>query len=383
MSKLFAAGEVFHGLGTLAELKNLKGKKALVVTGGSAMRKSGVLDKALNYLKEAGMESIVFDGVEPDPSLKTVMSGVELCNQFNPDWIVGLGGCSAIDAGKAIWIFYEYPETKFEDIAKPFNVPTLRKKAKFAAIPSTSGTGTEMTGLSVITERVKNIKYPIVSYELTPDIAIIDGEVCTTMPAKVTANTGMDALTHCVEAYVSVIEDNYADALAKGGIELVFANLGQAVQQPGNLTARQNMHDASALGGFAFTNAWLGIVHSLSHQTGATYAIPHGCGNALLLPNVIRFNSKATNRYNNLAKLVGKNTAEEFAQAIEALRDKVGIVPSIQAYGVNKEEWEKNLDAMAQNAMNDPCTGFNPRKPTLDELKQIYRDCYAGTKTNI
>lgn len=383
MSKLFLAGEVFHGVGTLAELKNLKGKKAMIVIGGHSVHKNGVLNKAESYLKEAGLETALFEGVEPDPSVDTVLRGAEAFSKFNPDWIIGLGGCSAIDAAKAMWIYYEYPDTKFEDIAKPFSVPPLRKKAKFVAIPSTSGTGTEMTGLAVITDRRKNIKYPVVSYELTPDIAIVDGEICATMPAHVTANTGLDALTHCVEAYVSNIDDNYADAFAKGGTELAFAWLVKAVKDPNDLVARQKMHDASCLGGFAFTNAWLGIVHSLAHQIGAVYGIPHGCANALLLPNVIRFNSKSTNRYADLAKIVNRETAEDFAQAVERLRADAGVISSIKEYGISKEEWNKNLDIIAGNAMNDPCTGFNPRKPTKEELARIYEDCYAGVKTTI
>lgn len=382
MGKLFLAGEVFHGTGTLSELINLKGKKAIVVIGGNSVRKNGVLDKTLDYLHEANIETAVFEGVEPDPSVHTVMKGAAVFREFKPDWIIGLGGCSAIDAAKTMWVYYEYPDTKFEDIAKPFGVPPLRKRARFVAIPSTSGTGTEMTGLAVITDREKGVKYPVVSYELTPDIAIVDGEVCATMPANVTANTGLDALTHCVEAYVSNIEDNYADAFAKGGIELVFSNLKTAVEKPDDLAARQNMHDASCLGGFAFTNSWLGIVHSLAHQIGAMYGIPHGCANAILLPNVIRFNSKSTDKYESLAQMFGKSTAEEFAQQIEMLRKSVNVVSSIQEYGVNEEDWAKNLEYISQNALNDPCTGFNPRKPNVEELSRIYEACYRGLKVD-
>ena len=275
MSKLFVAGEVFHGPGSLEELKNIKGKKAFVVTGGSSMKKSGTLDKAVAFLKEAGIETFVFDGVEEDPSSATSFKGAEAMLAFQPDWIVGIGGCSAIDAAKTMWIFYEHPETEFDSLIKPFSVPVLRNKAKFIAIPSTSGTGTETTGLAVITDREKGVKYPIVSYELTPDIAIIDGQICASMPAHVTSNTGLDALTHCVEAYVSNIDDNFADVLSKGGLEIVFDNLEEAVKNPTNIAARQNMHDASFMGGLAFNNAWLGIVHSLSHQVGALYGIPH------------------------------------------------------------------------------------------------------------
>jgi alcohol dehydrogenase class IV len=378
MSKLFVAGEVFHGPGSLEELKNIKCKKAFVVTGGSSMKKSGTLDKAVAFLKEAGIETFVFDGVEEDPSSATSFKGAEAMLAFQPDWIVGIGGCSAIDAAKTMWIFYEHPETDFDSLIKPFSVPVLRNKAKFIAIPSTSGTGTETTGLAVITDREKGVKYPIVSYELTPDIAIIDGEICASMPAHVTSNTGLDALTHCVEAYVSNIDDNFADALSKGGLEIVFDNLEEAVKNPSNIAARQNMHDASFMGGLAFNNAWLGIVHSLSHQVGALYGIPHGCANAIFLPNVIRYNSVATNKFPSLAKVIGLQTAEELAQAIEGLRKRVNNISSLKEFGISKEDWDKNLDYIANNAFIDPCTGFNPRVTSVEDLKDIYNACYEG-----
>lgn len=382
MSKLFIASEVIHGVGTLEELKNIKGQKAVLVTGGSSMKKSGALDKAVSYLNEAGIETKVFEGVEEDPSSATCLKGAEVMNAFQPDWIVGIGGCSAIDAAKMMWVFYEYPDADFDAMTKPFSVPTLRTKAKFVAIPSTSGTGTETTGLAVITDREKGVKYPIVSYELTPDIAIVDGEICSTMPAHVTSNTGLDALTHCVEAYVSNIDDNYADALSKGGLEIVFNNLKEAVTNPDNLKARQNMHDASFMGGLAFNNAWLGIVHSLSHQVGALYGIPHGASNAIFLPNVIRFNSKASNRFPDLAKIIGKETAEDLAVAVETLRADVNNQATIKEFGISQEDWDKNLDYIANNAFLDPCTGFNPRKPTVEELKDIYNACYNGEIVN-
>jgi len=378
MSKLFVASEVFHGAGSLSELKNLSGKKAIIVTGGQSMKRSGTLDRALSYLNEAGLETAVFDGVEEDPSSETSLKGAAVMRDFEPDWIVGLGGCSAIDAAKMMWVFYEYPDADFEAMTKPFTVPTLRQKAKFVAIPSTSGPGTETTGLAVITDREKGVKYPIVSYELTPDIAIVDGEICASMPAHITSNTGLDALTHCVEAYVSNIEDNYADVLAKGGLEIVFQNLEEAVNNPGNIKARQNMHDASFMGGLAFNNAWLGIVHSLSHQVGALYGIPHGAANAIFLPNVIRYNQTATNRYPDLAKIVGRTSAEELAQEIEKLRASVNNIGSLKAFGISREDWEKNLDFISKNALEDPCTGFNPRKPTLQDLKDLYNASFEG-----
>lgn len=378
MGKLFIAGEVFHGAGSLEELKNIKGKKAVIVTGGGSMRKSGTLDKAITFLHEAGIETQVFDGVEEDPSSATSLKGAEVMKAFEPDWIIGLGGCSAIDAAKIMWVFYEYPDIDFDSLIKPFSVPTLRTKAKFIAIPSTSGTGTETTGLAVITDREKGVKYPIVSYELTPDIAIVDGEICASMPAHITSNTGLDALTHCVEAYVSNIENNYADVLAKGGLEIVFDNLKEAVNNPSNIKARQNMHDASFMAGLAFNNAWLGIVHSLSHQVGALYGVPHGAANAIFLPNVIRFNAQVSDRFPDLARVIGKETAEDLAQAIETLRSEVNNNSSLKAFGISKEDWDKNLDYMTNNALIDPCTGFNPRVPTLEDLKSIYNACYEG-----
>lgn len=378
MSKLCIAGEVFHGAGSLEELKNIQGKKAVIVTGGSSMRKSGTLDKAIAYLTEAGIAIQVFEGVEEDPSSATCLKGAEIMKTFEPDWIIGLGGCSAIDAAKIMWVFYEYPDANFDAMIKPFTVPVLRSKAHFIAIPSTSGTGTETTGLAVITDREKGVKYPVVSYELTPDIAIVDGEICASMPAHVTSNTGLDALTHCVEAYVSNIDNNIADALSKGGLEIVFDNLKEAVENPDNIIARQNMHDASFMAGLAFNNAWLGIVHSLSHQVGALYGIPHGASNAIFLPNVIRYNAQATERYPDLAKVIGKETAEDLAQAIENLRSEVNNQAAIKDFGISKADWDKNIDYITANALADPCTGFNPRVPSPEELKAIYNACYEG-----
>jgi len=382
MSKLYVAGETFHGIGAIEELKNLKGNKAIIVCGKNSVKKSGVLDNALAYLKEAGIETEVFSGVEGDPSINTVLEGAESFSKFKPDWIIGLGGCSSIDAAKMMWTFYEYPELTFEDVIKPFNIPALRQKAHFVAIPTTSGTGTEMTGLAVITDNEKGVKYPVVSYELTPDVAIIDGNLCKTMSDRITANTGLDALTHSIEAYVSNIEDNYADVLSKGSMEMIFDNLRTAVAEPENLTVRQNMHDASAMAGFAFTNSWLGIAHSLAHQLGGMYHIPHGVANAIVLPNVIRFNSKATDRFEDLATVLGKQSAEDLAQEVETLRADINVIGSVKDFGVSEEEWTKNLKYIANNSFADPCTGFNPRKPTIEELEQIFQACYEGVKVN-
>ena len=382
MAKLFQAGELHHGLGSLAELKNIKGKKAIIVIGGKSVKENGVLARVEAILDEANIEHTVFSGVEPDPSIITVRKGAKAFEEFNPDWIIGLGGCSAIDAAKAMWAIYEHPTLTFDQMIKVAGIPPLRNKARFVAIPSTSGTGTEITALAVITDTEKGVKYPLVSHELLPDLSIVDGELCETMPKNVTANTGIDALTHCVEAYVSNIDDNYADALSKGGIELVFKNLETAYNNPSDLTARQNMHDASCLGGFAFTNVWLGIVHSLAHQIGGVFGVPHGCANAIALPNVIRFNATATDKYQDLARLVGKNTAEEFAAEIETLRANVNVPASLKEYGISEQDWKKNVKEMAQHAIADPCTSFNPRVLDVVEMEKILNACYYGEKVN-
>ncbi len=372
----------YHGIGTLSKLSEIEGTKAVIVTGGSSMIKSGVVKRAEDYLKENGIASTLFQGVEPDPSIETVMKGVELMKEFQPDVIIGLGGCSAIDAAKTMWVFYEYPETKFEDIIPPFSIKPLRKKAKFVAIPSTSGTGTEVTCVSVITDREKGVKYPLVSYELTPDIAIVDGEVCKSMPPHVTANTGLDALAHDTEAYVSTLADCYTDPLAKQSVKMIFNSLETAYKEPNNLDARQEMHDASCLAGISFTNALLGIVHAMAHQLGGMFGIPHGCANAILMPSVVRYNSTETNKYEDLAKVLGKETSEDYAQLIEELRGKLDVPATIKEYGIAEDEWLEKLDIITENAMNDACVGANPRVPTAEDIKKIFEVAYNGGVLN-
>lgn len=374
--------KTYTGVGSLENLKEVEANKAVIVTGRGSMKKAGFYDKVSGILKDSGIQSVLIEGVEPDPSVETVLKGVDVLNKEQPDLIIGLGGCSAIDAAKAMWALYEYPGTKFEDIIPPFSIKPLRKKAKFVAIPSTSGTGTEVTCVAVITDREKGVKYPIVSYELCPDVAIVDGEICQTMPPDVTANTGMDALAHDCEAFVSTLANSYTDCLAKESVDLIFKNLPKAVSKGDDLDARQAMHDASCLAGMSFTNALLGIIHSMAHQLGGMFGIPHGRANAILTPNIIRFNSKATDKYNELAGIVGKNTAEEFAQEVEKLRKSVGIEDSIEEYGINETLWNEKLDTISQNAINDPCTGCNPRKPSLEDIKKIYECCYNGTKVD-
>lgn len=287
--------DLYHGEDALSSLKNLSGKKAVVVVGGGSMKRFGFLDKAVDYLKEAGMEVKLIEGVEPDPSVETVMKGAAVMREFEPDWIVAMGGGSPIDAAKAMWVFYEYPNTTFEEIITPFSFPTLRTKAKFCAIPSTSGTATEVTAFSVITDYAKGIKYPLADFNITPDVAIVDPALAETMPAKLTAHTGMDAMTHAIEAYVSTLNCEYTDPLALHAIEMIHDNLKKSYE--GDMACRDKMHDAQCLAGMAFSNALLGIVHSMAHKTGAAFTgghIIHGCANAMYLPKVIKYNSKGS-----------------------------------------------------------------------------------------
>ena len=259
------------------------------------MKRFGFLGRAEDYLKEAGMEVRVIEGIESDPSIDTVMKGAETMREFGPDWIVAIGGGSPIDAAKAMWIKYEYPDCTFEDMCKVFGIPELRKKARFCAVSSTSGTATEVTAFSIITDYEKGIKYPIADFEITPDVAIVDPELAETMPKKLVAHTGMDAITHAIEAYVSAAHCDFTDPLAIHAIEMIQADLIPSYN--GDMSARDRMHNAQCLAGIAFSNALLGIVHSMAHKTGAVFAdcgahIIHGAANAMYLPKVIAFNAK-------------------------------------------------------------------------------------------
>ena len=384
--------DVYYGAGSLAELKNLKGSRAIVVTGGHSMKKTGFLDKTVNYLKEAGMEVEVFDGVEPDPSVETVYRGAEAMRKFNPDWIVAIGGGSPIDAAKAMWAFYEYPNVKFEDLITPFSFPTLRTKAKFCAISSTSGTATEVTAFAVITDYKKGIKYPLADFNITPDVAIVDPEIAYSMPQSLTAYTGMDALTHAIEAYVSTVHSVYTDPLAMQAIKMVFEYLPDSYN--GCHVARDQMHNAQCLAGMAFSNALLGIVHSMAHKTGAAFKnghIPHGCANAMYLPNVIRFNSKnpvAAARYVEIAEACGivgsaENKIEALCKKIEDYNKILNIPACIKDFNngmVPEDEFKAKVHDIAKNAIADACTGSNPRQPSQEEMEKLLTCCFYGTK---
>ena len=402
MARFTLPRDVYHGKGCLSELKNLKGKKAVLVVGGGSMKRQGFLDKAVNYLKEGGMEVKLIEGVEPDPSVETVMKGAKVMQEFEPDWIVAMGGGSPIDAAKAMWIKYEYPEITFEEMCKVFGIPKLRKKAHFCAIPSTSGTATEVTAFSIITDYDKGIKYPIADFEITPDVAIVDPDLAETMPVKLVAHTGMDAMTHAIEAYVSTANCNYTDPLAIHAIEMIQANLVKSYS--GDMSCRDDMHDAQCLAGMAFSNALLGIVHSMAHKTGAAFEgghIIHGAANAMYLPKVIAYNAKdetAKKRYGVIADymhLGGENDDEKVALLIKYLRgmnDALNIPHSINHYGadglpaevgfVPEDVFLERLPEIAKNAIADACTGSNPRIPTQEEMENLLKACYYDTEVD-
>ena len=308
MNTFAIPNEIKFSENSLEHLASLSGDKAVLVTGGNSMKKYGFLDKASEFLKKANIESIIIDGVEPNPSVDTVQNGKKRMLEFNPDWVIAIGGGSAIDAAKIMWAFYEHPDLEFEEIIEVGSIPELRNKAKFIAIPSTSGTASEITAFSVITDLEKKIKYPIVSPEIVPDVAIVDPQIPATMPSHITANTGMDVLAHAVEAFVSTAATDYTDPLALKAIRLVFDYLPEAVADGDNLEAREKMHNASTLAGMAFSNASLGIVHSLAHKIGGEFHVTHGLANAILLPHVIDFNYQAAeNKFKEIEEYLEVN----------------------------------------------------------------------------
>ncbi|WP_373898008.1 iron-containing alcohol dehydrogenase [Haloimpatiens sp. FM7315] len=385
MSRFTLPRDIYFGKGSLETLKNIKGKKAVVVVGGGSMKRFGFLDKVEEYLKEAGIEVKLIEGVEPDPSVETVMNGAAVMREFKPDWIVAIGGGSPIDAAKAMWIFYEYPEFTFEKAVVPFGLPELRQNAKFIAIPSTSGTATEVTAFSVITNYKEKIKYPLADFNLTPDIAIVDPDLAQTMPAKLVAHTGMDALTHAIEAYVAGLRSAFSDPLAMKAIVMIKENLLKSFE--GCKDARDEMHMAQCLAGMAFSNALLGITHSMAHKTGAVFHIPHGCANAIFLPYVIDFNKKSCgSRYAEIAKALELkgNTEDELIDSlnemIKSMNKKMNIPCNMKEYGIKEEDFKANLDFISENAIKDACTGANPRAITVDEMKKLFECTYYGNK---
>ena len=401
--------KIYFEAGSIKYLSKMQGiNKAFIVTDQS-MLDLGYVDRVIHQLekRENTVHFEVFSEVEPDPSFDTIDRGVYAMGNFQPDVIIALGGGSAIDAAKGMWLFYEHPDVdreglklKFMDIRKrTYKYPKLGLKAQFVAIPTTSGTGSEVTSFAVITDSHNHVKYPFADYELTPDVAIIDPSFVYTLPKVLTADTGMDVLTHAIEAYVSNMASDYTDGLAEKAGELVKENLIDAYNHSDNKIAREKMHNASTIAGMAFTNAFLGINHSLAHKLGAEFHISHGRCNAILLPYVIRYNAEeptkyvsfpkyeyfiADEKYAKFAKKIGlevKDTEDGVNRLIELINymnQELGIPSSFQEYGIEEEEYMSKIDELANRAFEDQCTTANPRLPLVSELKKILIDAYYG-----
>lgn len=392
----------------LEKMNNIS--RAFIVTDPT-MVKLGYVDKVLYYLRkrEQYCHSKIYSDVEPDPDVETVMRGVQEMNDFKPDVIIAIGGGSAIDAAKGMWLFYEHPDATFDGLKQKFmdirkrvvKFPNLGEKAKFVAIPTTSGTGSEVTAFAVITDKKNgNIKYPLTDYALRPDVAIIDPQFVLSLPKSATADTGLDVLTHALEAYVSNMASDYTDGLALQAIDLVFNYLKRAYDNGAeDVVAREKMHNASCIAGMAFTNAFLGLNHSMAHKLGGEYHIPHGRANAILLPYVIKYNSQkptkfatfpkyeefiADKKYAKAARFIGLggNTDEESVdKLIEAIRNlmrDLNMPMSIKDCGIEEEVFMAKLDELSEHAHDDQCTGANPRYPLVEEIKEIYRKAYYG-----
>ena len=403
--------KIYFEAGSIQYLEKMPDiERAFIVTDES-MIKLGYVDKILYHLRKRQhyVHSEIFSEVESDPSFDTIKKGVEVMQNFKPDVIIALGGGSPIDAAKGMWLFYEHPDAdpeglklKFMDIRKrTYKFPKLGTKCKMVAIPTTSGTGSEVTSFAVITDKKLNKKYPLADYELTPDVAIVDPDLVMSLPKTVTADTGMDVLTHAIEAYVSNMASDYTDGLAEKAVELVLKYLEKAYDNGSDKEAREKMHNASTIAGMAFTNAFLGINHSLAHKLGAEFHMAHGRINAILLPYVIKYNSTmptkfvsfpkyeyyiADEKYCELAKKVGlkADTKEEginsLIQKIKELNEHMGIPKSFKEAGIDEQEFLAKVDMLADRAFEDQCTTANPRVPLVSELKQILLDSYYGNE---
>ena len=405
--------KIYFEQGSVQYLEAMPGISRAFIVTDPVMVDLGYVDKAAYYLGKRGdpMHIEIFSEVEPDPSLETIERGVRAMNAFQPDVIIALGGGSAIDAAKGMWLFYEHPHTSFDglklkfiDIRKrAFHFPNLGKKAQLVAIPTTSGTGSEVTSFSVITDKKNgNIKYPLADYELTPDVAIIDPQFVATMPKSITADTGLDVLTHAIEAYVSVMANDYTDGLAIKAMQLVFDYLPRSWDDAHDEVAREKMHNASCIAGMAFSNAFLGVNHSLAHKLGGEFHIPHGRANAVLLPYVIAYNAQkptkfpifpkygefvADSRYAQISCQLGFATRDESRErqvqalidAVRALMKRLNMPLGIGACGVDEDTFMKCVPGLAERAFEDQCTTANPRYPLVSELEDIYRQAYYGS----
>ena len=393
----------------LKELKDVMGKKRAFIVTDTFLYKNGYTRVITDRLNEMGITYTVFSDVQPDPTLANAQAGAKLMREFEPDVIIAMGGGSAMDAGKIMWVLYEHPDADFLDMAmrfcdirkRTYTFPRMGEKAYFIAIPTSAGTGSEVTPFAVITDETTGIKYPLADYELLPKMAIIDADFMMSMPRGLTAATGIDAMTHALEAYASIMATPYTDGEALVALKLIFQYLPRSYENGANdPEAREKMADASCMAGIAFANAFLGVCHSMAHKLGAFHHIPHGIANALMISEVIRFNSadvptkmgtfpqyaypQAKHRYAEIADFLGLGGRDDDAKvknlikAIEDLKAKVGIKKTIKEYGVDEQNFLDRLDEMCEQAFDDQCTGANPRYPLISEIKEMYLKCYYG-----
>ncbi len=393
----------------LEELKTVMDKKRVFIVTDEFLYKNGYTKPITDKLEEMGIMHSTFSNVQPDPTLASAKEGVKAMNSFEPDCIIAIGGGSAMDAGKIMWVMYEHPEIDFMDMAMRFSdirkriytFPKMGEKAYFIAIPTSSGTGSEVTPFAVITDENTGIKYPLADYELMPKMAIVDADLMMKAPKGLTSASGIDAVTHCLEAYASMMATDYTDSLALRALKIIFEYLPRAYEKGAeDSKAREKMANAATMAGMAFANAFLGVCHSMAHKLGAFYHIPHGVANALMIDEVIRFNSSNTpvkmgtfpqysyphtlERYAEIADYLnlGGNTNEEkrdnLIKAIDELKEKIGIKKTIKEYGIDEEEFLNKLDELSKQAFDDQCTGANPRYPLIEEIKQMYLRAYYG-----
>ena len=404
--------KIYFERNSLQYLKDMREMSKVFIVTDRSMVDLGYVNKVIEQLnlRRNRVQYQLFCDVESDPSIETVKKGYELMKSFSPDTIIALGGGSPMDAAKGMWLFYEYPDVDFDDLKqkfmdirkRAFRYPELGKKASLVCIPTTSGTGSEVTPFAVITDKKEGKKYPLADYSLTPTIAIVDPTLTTNLPASITADTGMDVLTHATEAYVSTLANDFTDGLALQAIKLVFQYLERAVKDGKNdLEAREKMHNASCIAGMAFANAFLGVNHSLAHKVGGVFHVPHGRANAILMPYVVEYNGtrprktatwpkynyyKADEKYQDIAKLLGlpASTPEEgvrsFAKAVYELGKKVGIKMNFKDQGIDAQQWNDNIAKIALLAYEDQCSPANPKLPLVDDMMKILQDTYEATK---
>ena len=393
----------------LSELSDMGKKRAFIVTD-SFLYKNGYTKPIEDKLTELGIRYTSFFDVEPDPTLASAKAGAKAMQSFEPDVIIALGGGSAMDAGKIMWVLYEHPEADFADMAmrlsdirkRIYKFPTMGEKAYFVAIPTSAGTGSEVTPFAVITDETTGVKYPLADYELLPDMAVIDTDFHMSAPKGLTAASGIDAVTHALEAYASVMATDYTDGLAIQALKIIFKYLPIAYKDGSNVEAREKMANAATMAGMAFANAFLGVCHSMAHKLGAYHHIAHGIANALLIDEVIRFNSAEVpqkmgtfpqyayphglERYAEIADALGIKGADDqkkvanLIKAIDSLKEEIGIKPTIRDYVPDEKDFLDRLDSMVENAFDDQCTGANPRYPLMSEIKQMYLNAYYGKK---